>query len=119
MHVTPLTRPARNTLLRSYAATLDGHPDAVFADLVEKLVAHGDDVRVAVDGDARFAAVQGGWWYRAEYRVTADPVGSRLGMTIVNVATPAHWAGPLTGRSVLRASGGAFEQLVEELSTEE
>ena len=115
MHVTPLTRPARNTLLRSYAATLDGHPDAVFADLVEKLVANGDDVRVAVDGDARFAAVQGGWWYRAEYRVLDDEEGSRIEHELFNVAPSWHWAGALAGRAVIADSATAFRQLLESL----
>lgn len=115
MLVTPLTRPTRNTLLRSYAAALEGHPDAVFAVLVDRLVQSNDGVRVAVDGEARFAAVQGGWWYRAEYRVLAADDGSRVEHELFNVAPRAHWAGALTGRAAIAASATAFRDLLESL----
>lgn len=115
MHVTPLTRPERNTLLRSYAARVEGHPDAVFADLVQKLIEYGDEVRVAVDGEGRFAAVQGGWWYRAEYRVLDDEEGSRIEHELFNVAPSWHWAGALAGRAVIADSATAFRQLLESL----
>ena len=115
----PLERPAHGTVLREFAGLVPLPPDRVFElvlDRVRPLSPEGGNL--STDPVTRLIVVQGGWWYRAEYRVTADPVGSRLGMTIVNVAKPAHWAGPLTGRSVLRASGESFEQLVEELSNE-
>ena len=116
----PLERPARGTVLREFAGIVPGPPGRVFGHVLERVrPLSPDGGSLSTDPDRGLIVVQGGWWYRAEYRVTADPAGSRLGMTIVNVARPAHWAGPLTGRSVLRASGSAFEQLVDELSTEE
>ena len=94
-----------------------GPPQRVFALVLDRVrPASPEGGSLSTDPAHGLIVVQGGWWYRAEYRVTPDPVGSRLGMTIVNVAKPAHWAGPITGRSVLRASDQAFRQLVEELS---
>jgi len=115
MDVTPLTRPERHTLLRSYAAVIDAHPDATFAALVQRLVAANEGVRVAVDGEGRYAAVQGGWWYRAEYRVLDDEGGSRIEHELFNVATPLHWAGALTGRAAIADSANAFRELLEAL----
>jgi hypothetical protein len=116
----PLQRPANGTVLRDFAGLVPGPPDRVFELVLERVrPLSPEGGNLSTDPITRLIVVQGGWWFRAEYRVTSDPVGSRLGMTIVNVAKPAHWAGPLTGRSVLRASGEAFEQLVEELGNEQ
>lgn len=113
----PLERPAHGTVLREFGDLVPGDPDTVFAAVLDRVrPASPEGGNLSTDPVQRLIVVQGGWWYRAEYRVTPDSVGSRLGMTIVNVAKPAHWAGPITGRSVLRASGEAFQQLVEELS---
>ena len=113
----PLERPARGTVLREYGDLVPGDPDSVFAAVLDRVrPTSPEGGSLSTDPARRLIVVQGGWWYRAEYRVTPDPVGSRLGMTIVNVARPAHWAGPITGRAVLRASDQAFEQLIAELS---
>ena len=116
----PLQRPARGTVLREFAGIVPGPPQRVFALVLDRVrPTSPEGGNLSTDPAHGLIVVQGGWWYRAEYRITADPAGSRLGMTIVNVARPAHWAGPLTGRGVLRASGAAFEQLVDGLSVEE
>ena len=116
----PLERPARGTVLREFAGIVPGPPDRVFGLVLDRVrPVSPEGGTLSTDPARGLIVVQGGWWYRAEYRITADPAGSRLGMTIVNVARPAHWAGPITGRGVLRASGAAFEQLVDELSVEE
>lgn len=113
----PLARPAHGTVLREFAGLVPGSPDSVFAEVLERVrPASPEGGNLSTDPVQRLIVVQGGWWYRAEYRVTADPVGSRLGLSLVNVARPVHWAGPITGRAVLRASGQAFEQLIEELA---
>lgn len=114
----PLERPAHGTVLREFGDLVPGDPDAVFAEVLDRVrPTSPEGGNLSTDPVQRLIVVQGGWWYRGEYRVTPDPVGSRLGLTIVNVAKPAHWAGPITGRSVLRASDQAFRQLVEELTT--
>ncbi|GAA3250048.1 hypothetical protein [Nonomuraea helvata] len=42
-------------------------------------------------------AYQGGWWYRGEWSVTADPEGTRLVHRVYNVAGN-HWAVALGNR---------------------
>ena len=112
----PLRRPGNGTVLRSFAGRVAAPPPSVFdAVLIRVRPVRPEGGSVSTDPVAGLIVVQGGWWYRAEYRVSADPAGSRLELAIVNVADPAHWLGPLTGRSVLRASPMAFAQLVREL----
>jgi hypothetical protein len=106
-------------VLRSFAGTVPAAPDRVFESLLARVSPMSPEGgNLSADPIARLVAVQGGWWYRGEYRVSADPAGSRLELTIVNVAAPAHWAGPITGRSVLRASPAVFERLVADLGRE-
>ena len=106
MSESPLERPVRSTVLRSYASTLPAEPGDVFAALVAQLP------EAAVDEARLFAAVQGGWWYRGEYTVLADDEGARIEHEIVNVATPLHWLGPVTGRREIAASPYAFQDLL-------
>ena len=112
----PLDRPSRGTPLRSFAGTVSGAPDAVFAEVLRR-VAPGspEGGHLSSDPVRRLVVVQGGWWYRGEWRVIPDGTGSRIEYEIVNVAQPAHWAGPLTGRRELRAAPAAFSALLREL----
>jgi hypothetical protein len=113
----PLERPKRGTVLRAFAGTVAAPPASVFDAVLQRVrPARPEGGNLSTDPQARLIVVQGGWWYRAEYRVSADPGGSRLDLTLVNVAEPAHWLGPFTGRAVLRASPAAFERLVRELA---
>lgn len=122
--VDALRRPVRHTELRSFAGHLDAAPDAVFAALVRRMHGvHG----VAVDAAAQAIAHQGGWWYRGEYRVLAEPAepgaaaaasGTRLEHEIVNVAQRWHWAAPLAGRRVLAEAPYAFHALLSEIERE-
>jgi hypothetical protein len=106
MDAAPLERPAKHTVLRSYASTLPADPDAVFAAIARHLKG------ASVDVETRRAAVQGGWWYRAEYVVLADEDGSRIEHELVNVAEPLHWLGPITGRREIADSPFAFQRLL-------
>ena len=65
-----------------------------------------------------FFAVQGGWWYRAEYQVTAVPGGARLTQRIYNAATWGRWAVPLANKLFIgfeSQSRSQFEQLVAQV----
>ncbi|MDT7803255.1 MAG: hypothetical protein QOI78_6688 [Actinomycetota bacterium] len=93
-------------------------PGEVFERLRVWLTSGGYPMRVDVDADRGFVAVQGGWWYRGEYRVTADPAGARVEHRVVNVASRGRWGVPLANRFFLgfRArTAVAFAQLLEEL----
>jgi hypothetical protein len=113
-----LDLPAKHTVLRSFAGHLEAEPDAVFDVLLEKLAA-GDEngEHVLADPRERFIVVQGDWWYRGEYRVLPeeDEPGTRLEHEIFNVAQIAHWAGALTGRSVVAQAPAAFGRLLTEI----
>jgi hypothetical protein len=112
----PLERPAKSTPLRAYAGEIHAEPSTVFAALERLVRASAKDASVAVDSTERFLVVQGGWWYRAEYRVIESENGARIEHELLNVANKAHWAGPLTGRKVLGDSAGAFGRLLTELA---
>ncbi|GAA3892954.1 hypothetical protein GCM10022381_38300 [Leifsonia kafniensis] len=117
----PLDLPAKHTVLRSFAGHLEAQPDDVFAVLLEKLAA-GDEngEHFLADPAERFIVVQGDWWYRGEYRVLPeeDGGGTRLEHEILNVAQIAHWAGAITGRSVVAAAPAAFGRLLTEIDAE-
>jgi len=112
----PLERPAHGTLLRSFAGTVHVDPQVAYDKLAVALAPTSPEGgSFEVDPVRRLLVLQGGWWYRAEYRVLADPEGSRIEFEIVNVAQPAHWAGPITGRSALKAAPAAFSALLTSL----
>lgn len=117
----PLDLPAKHTVLRSFAGHLEAEPDAVFDVLLEKL-ASGDEngEHFLADTAERFIVVQGDWWYRGEYRVMPeeDGDGTRLEHEILNVAQIAHWAGALTGRTVIAQAPAAFGRLLTEIDAE-
>lgn len=106
-----IARPVQSTVLRQHESVIDAPVAAVIA-AVSKAVDPGSESSFAVDEPAGLVVVQGGWWYRAEYRITADPAGSRVALTILNVANPAHWAGPITGRAALRSSASDFGDVI-------
>ena len=107
-----LLRPARATVLRQHQTVIAATPAAVFAAL-SAAVDPGPESGFATDEPTGLIVVQGGWWYRAEYRVGPDEAGTRVGVTIVNVATPAHWAGPIAGRAEIRSSARHFGDVVD------
>ena len=114
-------------------------PAEVFERLRHALAGGPYPMRVEVDRERGFLAVQGGWWYRGEYRVTPDPAppncrcppvawktgaarsgGARVEYRVVNAASRGRWAVPLANRFFLgfRArTAAAFARMLEELGT--
>ncbi|WP_326959482.1 hypothetical protein [Amycolatopsis sp. NBC_01286] len=87
--------------LAEAAGVVPRPPDEVFERLRGWLTAGGHPMRMDVDADRGFVAVQGGWWYRGEYRVTADPAGSRVEHRVVNAAEWGRWGVPPANRFFL------------------
>jgi hypothetical protein len=112
----PHDRPSPATVLREYDAAVPGSPDSVFAALVRVLTPDSAEVNFLADKVERLIVVQGGWWYRGEYRVLDDLSGSKVTFTLVNVAPTAHWAGPVTGRTVIRNSERDFAEVIATLA---
>ena len=104
-----LDRPIPSTVLRELTGTIPRAPEAIFATLV---AAVGPRL---MDAAQLLAIVQGDYWYRAEYRVSADAAGSRVDLVLLNVAARPHWLGALTGRAAIRDAGDAFEGLLRSL----
>ncbi len=117
-HSVPIERPSRSTALRAYAGEIHAEPDAVFTALEHRLRQSTENAALAVDPESRFIAVQGNWWYRAEYRVVASENGARIEHEVLNVAPSFHWAGPLAGRRALAESPAAFGALLTGLAAE-
>ncbi|MEV5717925.1 hypothetical protein AB0L41_28890 [Amycolatopsis mediterranei] len=96
-------------------------PAEVFERLWRKLRG-GYQMKMEVDRERGFVAVQGGWWYRGEYRVTADPAGARVEHRVVNAASRARWGVPLANRFFIGFRGAVamgFAGLLDELGTPE
>ncbi len=96
-------------------------PAEVFERLRRKL-GGGHPMRMEVDREQGFVAVQGGWWYRGEYRVTPDPAGARVEHRVVNAASRGRWGVPLANRFFIGFRGevaAGFGRLLAELGTPE
>ncbi|MGW5263033.1 hypothetical protein ACWEQG_18825 [Microbispora sp. NPDC004025] len=74
-------------LLAEHGGTLTGGPDRFV------LAAPGHAMTVEVGPDR--LDVQGGWWYRGEYRLAPDPAGTLLVHQVRNVAERLRWGVPL------------------------
>jgi hypothetical protein len=103
-------------VLRSFRGHVRARPVAVFEALAERL-RPATDARCyfTADATASLIIVQGGWWYRAEYRIVPDDTGSRVEQTLLNVAERARWAGPLIGRKKVATAPSGFDRLLKEL----
>lgn len=102
---------------------LDGHirarPRQVF-DAIAQRFHPGENAQSAFTADpaAWLVIVQGGWWYRAEYRVIPDDTGSRVEHTLVNVAESGQRLGRLAGRRVIENTPAEFARLLASLRAE-
>jgi hypothetical protein len=112
----PRERPPAHTVLLRNAGHIRARPKPVF-DAIDRRMRppEGSGVRYFADPTAFLVIVQGGWWYREEFRVVPDENGSHVEHYILNVAQTAHWMGPVAGRRVLREAPGVFQRLVRQL----
>jgi hypothetical protein len=123
---------AHPDLLRTLRGVVRAPADAV-SELLLDVGPHGrspllplrqeqDASRVTVDVDrvARAIAVQGQWWYRAEYTIGPHRDGCLVTQQIFNVAQRLRWAVRYVARKPLAAAPDAFvttlQQLGERLS---
>jgi hypothetical protein len=106
-------------VLHTFAAHIRARPQAVFEALDARLYP-GDGASSAylADASAFLIVTQGGWWYRAEYRVVPDERGSNLEHVVVNVAQRGEKAALAAGRRVIADAPLAFHDLVKGLRGE-
>lgn len=115
----PRKRPVKHTVVSSSRAHLRARPSAVFTALDGHMrPREGAASFYTADPAAFFIIVQGGWWYRGEYRVVPDETGSNLEYVIVNVAQHARALSRLTSRRVRTSAPAEFELLVGRLRRE-
>src|SRR5690606_34024482 len=115
----PRERPQNHTLLRSLSGHVKARPQDVYEAIAKRMdPGPGAGSHFTADARAYFVIVQGGWWYRGEYRVVPDDHGSYVEHSIVNVAQRAHRLGRWTGRKVIAEAPAEFERLLRELRLE-
>jgi hypothetical protein len=103
----------------SYRAHLRARPAVVFDALDARMrPAEGSGILYTADPTAFFLVVQGGWWYRGEYRVVPDDTGSNVEYVIVNVASRARAFSRIIARRTLASAPADFEALVARLRRE-
>lgn len=115
----PRARPEHAEVLHEFRAHVRARPRAVFDALAARMDPGPDaESLFTADPSAWLVISQGGWWYRAEYRVVPDETGSNLEYALLNVAETARRLGRFTGRKVIEAAPADFDRLVRELRVE-
>jgi hypothetical protein len=90
-------------------------PAKVFELLVGQLAPSDGHTKFAVYPQYLTAVMQGDWWYRGEYRVTAAPAGARVSYAVVNVAQEQHEGGDLISKSTVTAAPNVFARRLDAL----
>jgi hypothetical protein len=114
-HGAPLERPERHTVLRELERNVDADPARIFPLLVRRIAPTDGYTRFSVYPEYLTAVLQGGWWYRGEYRVTPTTAGAKVSYTVVNVAQGLHLAGGLISKRVVAASPDTFARRMDAL----
>ncbi|MEU5427815.1 hypothetical protein AB0H73_19740 [Streptomyces olivoreticuli] len=109
----PLVRPTPHTVLLELEREIAAPPPEIFGHLVPRITPTDGHTRFAVYPDAFTAVMQGDWWYRGEYRVTATPKGAQVSYTVVNVAREQHETGNVISRSSVAAAPDGFARLLD------
>lgn len=106
-------------VLHDLHSHIRARPRAVF-DAIASRFDPGDDAQsyFTADAAAWLVIVQGGWWYRAEYRVVPDHTGSRLEHVLLNIGKPGKRLSRAAVRGVIEPAPAEFDRLVTSLRAE-
>lgn len=112
-------RPVRAVVLHEFQAHIRARPKPIFDAIAERFHP-GEEARslYTADSSAWLVIVQGGHWYRAEYRVIPDDVGSTVEHALVSVATNPKRLGRRSSRRVIEAAPAEFDRLMSSLRAE-
>jgi hypothetical protein len=115
----PRVRPAHAVVLREFHAHIRARPKPIF-DAIAERIHPGENARslYTADSSAWLVIVQGGWWYRAEYRVIPDDCGATVEHALVNVAETGRRMGRWASRKVVKSAPAEFERLISSLRAE-
>lgn len=115
----PRTRPEKHVVLHSLDAHIRARPRAIFEAIDARLNPGPLAASAYLADPAAFLIVaQGGWWYRAEYRIIADESGSHLEHSLINVAQRGEKLAVASGRRIIASAPLAFHDLVKSLRAE-
>ncbi len=115
----PRSRPASFVVLHTLRGHVRARPAAVFAAIDTRFRPSNESGSLYFADPSAFLIVsQGGWWYRAEYRVVPDEQGSNVEHVMLNVAKTARSLGRFSGRRVVADAPAAFETLLRQLRLE-
>ncbi len=70
------------------------------------------------DSAAWLVIVQGGPWYRAEYRIVPDDYGSHVEHALLNIAAAGDRRGRFAERRLIEAAPADFDRLITSLRAE-
>lgn len=112
-------RPEHAEVLHVLRGHVRARPRAVF-DAIASRIDPGPDAKshYIADPAAGLVVSEGGWWYRAEYRVIPDESGSHVEHTLLNVAAHGARLGRFTARKLINSAPERFERLLAELRAE-
>lgn len=115
----PRQRPAHSVVLHEIRGHVRARPRPVFEAIAERFNP-GDSAQsyFTADPAAWLVIVQGGWWYRAEYRVIPDDTGSRIEFALLNVAEAGRRLGNFAGRRLIESAPADFQRLITSLRAE-
>jgi hypothetical protein len=111
----PLERPDRYAVLLVLQREVAADAARVFPVLVRQIAPADGYTKFAAYPDDFTAVMQGGWWYRGEYRVTPAPGGATVSYTVLNIAQQLHRGGGFASRSVVARSPSTFARHLDAL----
>jgi hypothetical protein len=112
-------RPEPHRVLETLHGHLRARPHAVYEAIVRRSDP-GPNARsdFFADPRAHLVVMQGGRWYRGEYRVVADDHGSHIIHVIVDVSRRQRPLGRFSGRAVVERAPAEFERMLRQLRLE-
>jgi hypothetical protein len=115
----PRVRPEYAQSLHELRAHIRARPKPIFDALAERFnPGEGAQSLFTADSGAWLVIVQGGWWYRAEYRVVPDDFGSLVEYSLLNVSETGKHLARRISRKVVEAAPADFDRLITSLRAE-
>lgn len=115
----PRDRPLQAVVLHEFQAHIRARPKPIFDAIASRLdPGVGAKSFFTADPSAWLVIVQGGWWYRAEYRVIPDDTGARVEYALVNASGTGRRIGRRARLRIVDAAPKEFERLIAALRTE-
>jgi len=115
----PRKRPDGSIVLLRLGAHVAARPRPVF-EVIARILNPGPDAHsdFLADPARSLVVAQGGWWYRAEYRVVPDDKGSHVDHYLINTSGRESRFGTPVGHKQVAAAPEEFDRLIARLRDE-